>query len=320
MAIVAWKVALLAIIAVLNGCGGAALAITAFLTMFPVLMFTFDIDPISAIFVCFVVDVMNGLIIGFRYRKLLHHIGSWQRPVILVIECIIISVSCAATYGIEFLARSGPNIGVAASAAIIVLGLFFIIRGYRNRKNKTRDDEDSEEEQVVSASVVIGPGESRTSDISRDMTEAKTSSTKDLEVAQSEQSDTPKRSFCFKYGSYIFFALIGVGMGSVGFGGGNGMAVILFNTQQMNILSSTAVSGPMMSVSLLGVIALYIYRDVVVWDDIILPLEISLPCNFVAIIIASHFAYHFEEYKLNLLIGVIFFVIGVFVAVYRGLL
>ncbi|GBG26195.1 Hypothetical Protein FCC1311_024162 [Hondaea fermentalgiana] len=134
MELAVWQGVLLAATASLTAVASAVLAVSAYLVVFPVLVSALEMDAIQAVFVCFIIDLWNGLVICFWYRRSFAD----TEPVAIVVglvACLVAAVACAATYGIGFIKSNGGSLGVgremtfAVGIMLALLGSFAVIYG-----------------------------------------------------------------------------------------------------------------------------------------------------------------------------------------------
>lgn len=314
MAVVIWQIVLLAGVAALTGVASAALAVSAYLIIFPVLVTTFGTPALDAVFLCFIVDVLNGLAICIRYRACLKDIKHPSIIIVASIACLAAAIVCAVMYGVQFIQNNGGSLGVGVSAVVIAMGIGFIIRAVRARRAFVKSQTD--EMRVVHAA---GFGHVSSGVETRDYTmEGKEPDVESAMQGELEEEIThPKRTMFIRDILTVFgFALMGVLVGSFGFGGGNGMAIMLLILQRWRVLPSTAASGLISAVVITGLIILLLYRGDIAWENIKLATMVAVPVDFVAVVITARYAYHLAEHKITMLVGVLLVILGSFAVAY----
>ncbi|GBG32843.1 Hypothetical Protein FCC1311_090682 [Hondaea fermentalgiana] len=123
------------VLAALAGCTGvasASLAVSAYGTLLPVLATGFGIHVLDALFVCFVVDCVNGALVCARYRQRLTARTIWP---MLSGACIAVTaaVLVATSFGIELLRSHEGKLKGGVAITDFIMGFGFMVRYYRHR-------------------------------------------------------------------------------------------------------------------------------------------------------------------------------------------
>mmetsp|Transcript_24375 Transcript_24375/g.39051 ORF Transcript_24375/g.39051 Transcript_24375/m.39051 type:complete len:351 (-) Transcript_24375:114-1166(-) len=121
---------------------------------------------------------------------------------------------------------------------------------------------------------------------------------------------------CF---TMLYIAFLGSLSGMIGFGGGNAFAIYYIMVFEWSTLAATCASSFISGCMTFSLILSFLANKAVDVSEISHLVAISLPCDIIALLLASHYARRMSEQAICLVVAILFFSIGVFVVIFTSM-
>lgn len=331
------------LLGVLVGMAAAALSLTSWAILLPMLMVTAEVDVYNALIICFIVDAVNGLFVAWRYIDRVDKRGA----VLIALVASAAAVEVAMSFGKSFIFKNRKLLESGVGYGDFLGGLLFLVRGFNTRNKAALDDEDKRAAYENLADGAIDDPLGRST---KDSWQSTTSSTKDSLRATLSSDLVQRPRLSVRYSSLVICdeqagemdvppvlfldlfdqawdaktvvkltvilvgsAVVGGICGVIGFGAGT-----IFMLMYILVLRSTTLEGAgtgSLVMALLMFAMLGVYADEINIKEIWVYLVIILPCDLLGAQLASHYAVQLTESKLSFAISLLLFFIGTFMTV-----
>ncbi|CAK9017440.1 Hypothetical protein SCF082_LOCUS13642 [Durusdinium trenchii] len=291
---------ILGVLAVVTGIAASVLSVSAFVTLLPVLLTAFGYSAIDALFLCLMVDSINGFFVFLRYYSKL---GKAQT--VPVMAGLAISTSSALLlaffFGIDFIEEQGETIKGGANLILIIIAFVFLRKGIKMDRDITLEDR-----------VVVEVPEIRHK--ADDLNEPIDTFERDVGMIVDDPPAFPcdatcRKEWCLGFSLFRLFEfcfLVGTGAfgGLFGFGGGNAFAMLYILVYGWDTVPSAGAAGFISGAMTLSLAILFVSTGAsdpnVVKDEI----YVALPCDLIALVVTTSFAVQLSEKTITIFIGV----------------